>query len=115
MANKSQRSIWPIILIVLGFIFVAGAGLILMNLNAPSTPVSSPEILSDIPFPTVERVSLEDAKKAFDDGTATLVDVRDGQSYDQGHIPGALSIPLEEISVQKDELDPNAWIITYCT
>lgn len=115
MAKKSQRTIWPVILILVGFVFVAGAGLVLVNLNTPSTPVPSPEVLSDIPFPTVERISLEDAKKAYDDGTATFVDVRDAQSYDQGHIPGALSIPIEEIPVRKDELEPNAWIITYCT
>jgi rhodanese-related sulfurtransferase len=31
------------------------------------------------------------------------------------HIPGSLSIPLAEIETRLSELDPNQWIITYCT
>ena len=44
-----------------------------------------------------------------------FVDVRDIASYQQSHIPGALSIPLDELASRKNELNPNDWIITYCT
>ena len=63
----------------------------------------------------VVRLSLEDAKAAFDNGTAVFVDVRSQSSYAASHIPGALSIPLIELEPRVNELDPNQWIITYCT
>ena len=61
------------------------------------------------------RLSLEDAKVAFDDGSALFLDVRSESSYMASHIPGAVSIPLAEIEPRIAELDPNQWIITYCT
>lgn len=115
MANRTQRSLWPIVLIVAGFVLVAAAGLVVVNLRRPAAPVPGPDALSEVPFPSVQRVSLEDSRRALDEGTAVFVDVRDPGSYEQAHIPGALSIPLDEISGRKDELSPDDWIITYCT
>ncbi len=69
----------------------------------------------NIPYPNIERVSLEDAKTAYDQKSAVIVDVRDAASYNASHIPGALNIPIDEIQARTKELDPNQWIITYCT
>ncbi len=66
-------------------------------------------------FPEVVRVSLEEAKKAYDQGKAKFIDVRTVEEYNQGHISGALSIPLMELPDRLAELDPNTWYITYCT
>ena len=41
----------------------------------------------------ITRLSLEEARAAFDSGAATFVDVRSAGSYARGHIPGARSIP----------------------
>ena len=54
----------------------------------------------------VTRLSLEDAKAAFDQKTAVFLDVRDADSYASSHIPGALSIPLSELPDRLGELDP---------
>lgn len=115
MPNGTRRSLWPIVLIVTGFVFVAAAGILVANLRARATPVPGPDALTEVPFPSVQRVSLQDAKRALDEGVAVFVDVRDPGSYEQAHIPGALSIPLDEVSARKEELDPEDWIITYCT
>jgi 3-mercaptopyruvate sulfurtransferase SseA len=63
----------------------------------------------------VSRVTLLEAKKAYDDKAAVFIDVRDAGSYATSHIPGALNIPVNEIDKHYKELDPNQWIITYCT
>jgi len=63
----------------------------------------------------VQRVTLEQAKRAYDSGQAIFVDVRDGSSYSAAYIPGALLIPISELTNRLGELDPNEWIITYCT
>jgi hypothetical protein len=62
----------------------------------------------------VPRISVEAAKEAWDAGSAVFVDVRGDTYYQETHISGALSIPLAEIESRMDELDREAWIITYC-
>ncbi len=66
-------------------------------------------------YPEIPRVSLENAKAAFDTKSAVFVDVRGSSTYAVSHIPGALDLPLEDIENHLNELDPDRWIITYCT
>jgi len=65
----------------------------------------------------VPRVPVEDAKSALDNGEAVIVDVRSAESYAEGHMTGALSIPLGLIESNPSslDLDKDQWIITYCT
>ena len=50
-----------------------------------------------IPYPDVPRVSLADAKAAYDQGTAVFLDVRGTSDYETEHITGAISIPEMQI------------------
>jgi hypothetical protein len=83
--------------------------------NAPEavlvTPVASPAI----PYPEIKRISLEDAKAAYDQGSAIFIDVRGEPYYSESHIPGALSITYDELASRIGELDKKALIIAYCT
>ncbi len=63
----------------------------------------------------VERLTLADAKAAFDGNQAVFLDVRGQADYQAGHIPGAVSISINDLSARLGELDKNDWIITYCT
>jgi rhodanese-related sulfurtransferase/rubrerythrin len=47
-------------------------------------------------------------------GQYLLVDVRQPEEYEAGHIPGAVLIPLGELEARREELDRNKKIITYC-
>jgi 3-mercaptopyruvate sulfurtransferase SseA len=100
-------------MMALGFLLIAGAGLIYSNRGAQPLPESPGGTVTEDPLSEVPRVSLADAKAAYDNSSAVFVDVRDAESYAQGHIPGALSIPLTEIPNRSSELDPSDWIITY--
>jgi predicted sulfurtransferase len=73
---------------------------------------SIPQTEADVP-----RISVKDAKAAFDSGQAIIVDVRSADSYAAGHADGAISIPLEnfENNIGNLSLEKNQWIITYCT
>ncbi|NQT68462.1 MAG: rhodanese-like domain-containing protein [Desulfobacteraceae bacterium] len=44
----------------------------------------------------------------------TIVDVRDAAEYAEGHIPGAVNIPLASFAMRSGELDKNMIIIVYC-
>ena len=46
---------------------------------------------------------------------AVIVDVRDEACYDDGHIPGAINIPLKELGYKLYTLDKTKDIIVYCT
>jgi rhodanese-related sulfurtransferase len=50
------------------------------------------------PMPLAEALALRDR------GEAVLIDVRSRQSYEQGHIPGALSIPEQELPERLQEI-----------
>jgi 3-mercaptopyruvate sulfurtransferase SseA len=65
----------------------------------------------------VPRVTPKDAKLALEEGKAVIVDVRGTQYYAEGHVAGAISIPLEQIenNVKNVPLKKDQWIITYCT
>ncbi len=47
-------------------------------------------------------------------GTATVIDVRPAEEYAAGHIPGAASVPLEELEARLAELPDNTEIVAYC-
>ena len=65
----------------------------------------------------VPRVSVEEAKAAFDSGAAVIVDVRSREDYEKSRIAGALFIPLEDFqnNITNLDLSKEQWIITYCT
>ena len=43
-----------------------------------------------------------------------LADARDVNSYDDAHIPGAISIPADEVDRLADQYDRDMDVITYC-
>lgn len=47
-------------------------------------------------------------------GQAVILDVRPAVEYEAGHIPGALSIPLDELARRLDELPDDQEIVAYC-
>ena len=65
----------------------------------------------------VPRVTIEDARVALENGEAIVVDVRSSLSYEESHIAGAISIPLEVIQTDPEAIgiEKGQWIITYCT
>jgi hypothetical protein len=82
----------------------------------PAKEIASPTaILGTITIENVQRTSLQDAKAAYDSKKAIFLDVRTSESYARNHVPGAISIPEAQIIERMNELDPNQWIITYCS
>ena len=113
--NSTTKTNTPIILISFGVVLVLVV-LIYFAISG-SPPPTNTQTTSDenIPYPEINRVSLLDSKKAFEDQSAVFLDVRSDSSYETSHIQGAVNIPADKIEQSLDQLDPNQWIITYCT
>ncbi len=106
--RKQQRSQLPLILIIAGVLLVLGVLIWAAVSGQPNTANTGSTA-------NIQRVSLADAKAAFDQNAALFLDVRDADSYNISHIVGAVNIPLGELGSRLNELDRNQWIITYCT
>ena len=65
---------------------------------------------------SVPRISVADLKKAAAAGQVLIVDVRDARSYTDGHIPGAINVPLADLQAQAAALKrAKKGIVTYCS
>lgn len=64
---------------------------------------------------SVPRISVEDLKDAMKSGSVVVIDVRNEESWEAGHIPGAKHIPIGEIAARSGELPRGRMIVTYCT
>jgi rhodanese-related sulfurtransferase len=64
----------------------------------------------------VVEVSLRELQQGLRDKSLIVVDVLPSEAYASGHIPGAISLPLAEVSSRAHELlpDRNAAIAVYC-
>ena len=84
--------------------------------TAANIPTPTPAVT---PTPTppedAPRISLADAKKAFDDGGALFVDARAAEAYKLEHIKGAINITSATLDARLKDLPPNKKIIVYCS
>jgi rhodanese-related sulfurtransferase len=62
----------------------------------------------------LEPVDKEELRRRFEDDGVLVLDVRPSVEYAQGHIPGARSIPVEELEHRLAELPPDREIVAYC-
>src|SRR5215469_6178667 len=62
----------------------------------------------------LEPVSRGELIDRLRSGTATVLDVRPEDEFRQGHLPGALNIPLAQLERRLAELSADREIIAYC-
>jgi rhodanese-related sulfurtransferase len=63
---------------------------------------------------TLDAVTREQLLAKIKDGTVTVLDVRPEDEFGLGHIPGALSMPVERLSERLAELPKDREIVAYC-
>lgn len=62
----------------------------------------------------VDAVDSVELARRLETGDAVILDVRPGLEFRQGHIPGAKSIPIDELEDQLAELPDDREIVAYC-
>ncbi|HEY2865832.1 MAG TPA: rhodanese-like domain-containing protein [Pyrinomonadaceae bacterium] len=86
-----------------------------------SAPAVAPATANVQPIPTpppaeeVPRVTLADAKKAFDDGSGYFIDARPADAYNDEHIKGAVNITYDKLDSHLKDLKTKQKIIVYCS
>lgn len=61
-----------------------------------------------------EEVGREELLARAKQGEVVVLDVRPAEEYAAGHIPGALSIPVEELAERIAELPDDIEVVAYC-
>jgi rhodanese-related sulfurtransferase len=61
-----------------------------------------------------QRISVEDLQERMSRDAIVLLDVRPEIEFRAGHLPGAVSIPLDELDQRLEELPPGKLIVAYC-
>jgi rhodanese-related sulfurtransferase/biotin operon repressor len=62
----------------------------------------------------LEPVAAAELLERVRDGLATVIDVRPPGEFAQGHIPGALNIPLEQLERRLGEIPDDREVVAYC-
>jgi rhodanese-related sulfurtransferase len=62
----------------------------------------------------LEAVSPEELLRRMRDGDVTVLDVRPEDEFHAGHIPNALSVPIDELERRLEELPPGREVVAYC-
>jgi rhodanese-related sulfurtransferase len=61
-----------------------------------------------------EKVTIDEVRDRLRAGKAVLLDARPEVEYQAGHLPQAISIPLDELERRLDELPRNRTLVVYC-
>ncbi|MEJ7847375.1 MAG: rhodanese-like domain-containing protein [Pyrinomonadaceae bacterium] len=87
--------------------------------NVQNTSVTKPEPVKSAPVATpvdnAPRITLADAKKDYDAGSAAIIDVRDETAFNLEHIAGALNITPQTLDANISKLPKGKKLIVYCS
>ena len=112
-----------ILLIVFAVVSIAAIACARATQLASNTVASVPDSTTSTPLPELTptppddapRITLEDAKKAYDEGKAYIIDARAESAYKAEHIKGAVNITPSTLDAHLKELPRDKTIIVYCS
>lgn len=62
----------------------------------------------------VEEVTPEEVKEKLEQNDVQIIDIRSSEEFDQGHIPGAINIPMDELPARIDEREWDDDVVVAC-
>jgi predicted sulfurtransferase len=91
--------------LILTLMAIGAVAALLAAVPAQDDPLASPTL----------RIEWRDFKTLYDAKHMVVIDVRDAGSYGAGHVPGALTVPLDQIDTRVGELKKlKKPIVLYC-
>jgi rhodanese-related sulfurtransferase len=71
------------------------------------------DFAANIPDGWMNTGKVDDVKAAIDAG-AYVIDVREASEFEQGHIPGAVNIPIRTLAQNLDQVPTDQPVLVYC-
>ncbi|MGQ3477738.1 ArsR/SmtB family transcription factor [Paenibacillus sp. TY11] len=65
-------------------------------------------------FGDLDTLSIGEVKRKMEDGSIILLDVRPSEEFEAGHIPGAMSVPMEDLHRYLQTHSKEIQIAAYC-
>jgi rhodanese-related sulfurtransferase/DNA-binding transcriptional ArsR family regulator len=62
----------------------------------------------------VERIDRDELWRRAEEGAVTVIDVRPAEEFAGGHLPGAISIPLDQLAERLADLPTGGEVVAYC-
>jgi rhodanese-related sulfurtransferase/DNA-binding transcriptional ArsR family regulator len=72
------------------------------------------ELTSALPTDDIRLMDRDELLAASTTGDIVVVDVRPADEYAAGHLPGAVSIPLDELASRLAEIPADVEVVAYC-
>lgn len=66
------------------------------------------------PFASIPRITVEELREALAEGKALAVDVRPFEAFERERIPGAVSLPEDEVVERGGALPKDVLLVAYC-
>ncbi|MBI1198957.1 MAG: metalloregulator ArsR/SmtB family transcription factor [Phenylobacterium sp.] len=63
---------------------------------------------------SLDAVEFAALEQMMADGLVTLLDVRPSDEFADGHVAGAVNIPLAELGSRLDQISPDVQVVAYC-
>jgi rhodanese-related sulfurtransferase len=99
--------------------FFSPTGIALVGQWDTQQGVVTAKAKNDVAIDDLEIATVGLARKLYDTGDYIFVDARPAEDYKQGHIEGAVSLPVgqfeEKLSAFMDRYPPDTSIVTYCS
>lgn len=128
---QGNKRIWIVLAVLALFIGACGSGdtateevsVTTTAAAAVTTTVMTPTVsidevaqtfLSTMPEGFLAVGDIAAFKEAVDTGGAYVIDVRTAGEYAEGHIPGAINIPLNELSAHLDMVPTDRQVFVHC-
>jgi rhodanese-related sulfurtransferase len=61
-----------------------------------------------------EPIGLAELRRRLKEGSITLIDVRPAEEYEQGHLPGAISVPPDTVAAWANQVPKQKQVVAYC-
>ncbi len=119
LVNQSFILLGVSVIVALIVNYFSPAGIALVGQWDTNAGVITAKAKNDVVSGKLEIDDITQAKRIFDGGNVLFVDARTHDSYADGHIPGAISLPIgqfdELIDSFLDQYDIAQPIVTYCS
>jgi len=90
-----------LVIIALGVVMGLSANIKLVSQvlqgRTPTAKTIEPAVDPAAPSPVPRPIDLESMQKGIADGSLLILDARISELYTEGHLPGAVSLPLDEV------------------